>query len=78
MLVNPEPKITLKLKKLIGLEKVLTLLSVKLNNKIYSISQLKNFDYLDYNQTVLRLFQIFIIYITWAFKIAQKKNFEIM
>ena len=78
MLVKPEPKIILKLKRLIGLEKVLTLLSVILNNKIYSISQLKNLDYLDYNQTVLRLFQVFINYLTWAFKIAQKKNFEIM
>jgi hypothetical protein len=73
MLVKPEPKTILKLKRLIGLEKVLTLLSVILNNKIYSISQLKNLDYLDYNQTVLILFQGFIIYLTWAFKIAQKK-----
>lgn len=78
MIVKPKPKTILKLKRLMGLEKVLTLLSVILNNKIYSILQLKNLDYLNYNQTVLRLFQVFIIYLTWAFKIAQKKNFEIM
>ena len=73
MFVNPKPKTTLKLKKLINLEKVLTLLSVKLNNKIYSISQLKNLNSLNYNYTVLRLFQFFIIYLTNAFKLAQIK-----
>jgi len=73
MLVDPGPKTILKLKKLINLEKVLTLLSVKLNNRIYSISQLKNLNSLDYNQTILRLFQFFIVYLTYVFKIAQKK-----
>jgi hypothetical protein len=68
MLVNPKPKAILKLKKLIDLEKVLTLLSVKLNNKIYSILQLRNLNFLNYNQTVLKLFQVFIIYLTYAFR----------
>jgi len=70
---NPKPKTTLKLKKLINLEKVLTLLSVKLNNQIYSILQLENLNSLNYNHTVLRLFQFFIIYLIYAFKFAQKK-----
>jgi hypothetical protein len=73
MLVSPKHKIPLRLKKLTNLEKALTLLSVKLNNKIYSISQLKNLNSLKYNQTVLKLFQFFIIYLTYAFKLTQKK-----
>lgn len=73
MLVSPKSKTVLKLKRLIELEKVLTLLSVKSNNKIYTISQLKNLNSLNYNQTVLRLFQVFIIYLTYASKITQKK-----
>jgi hypothetical protein len=73
MLVSPKFKATLKLKKLTNLEKVLTLLSIKLNNKIYSISQLKNLNSLNYDQTVFKLFQFFIIYLTSAFKLAQKK-----
>jgi len=74
MFVNPKPnKTTLNLKKLINLEKGLTLLNVKLNNNIYSISQLKNLNSLKFNHTVLRLFQLFIIYLTYAFKLAQKK-----
>ena len=73
MFVNPKPKTTLKLKQLKNLEKALTLLSVRLNNKIYSISQLKSLNSLDYNFTVLRLFQFFIIYLTYSFKLTQKK-----
>lgn len=73
MLVSSKPRVPLRLKKLTNLEKALTLLSVKLNNKIYSISQLKNLNSLNYNQTVLKLFQFFIIYLTYAFKLAQKK-----
>jgi len=73
MFVNPKPKTTLKLKKLINLEKVLTLLSVKLNNKIYSISQLKILNSLNYNYTVLRLFHFFIVYLINASKLAQIK-----
>ena len=73
MLVDPKPKTALKLKKLINLNKVLTLLCIKLNNKLYSILQLKNLHFLDYNKTVLKLFHIFIIYLTYAFKITQKK-----
>jgi len=73
MFVAPKLKTTLKLKKLINLEKVLTLLSIKLNNKIYSISQLENLNSINYNYTVLRLFQFFIIYLTNAFKLAQIK-----
>jgi hypothetical protein len=73
MFVNPKPKATLKLKQLRNLEKALTLLSVRLNNKIYSISQLKGLNSLDYNFTVLRLFQFFIIYLTYSFKLTQKK-----
>ena len=73
MFVNPKSKTTLTLKKLINLEKILTLLSVKLNNKIYSISQLKNLNSLDYTNTVLQLFQFFVVYLTYVFKLAQKK-----
>ena len=72
ILVNTGSKTALELKKLINLKNILTLLSIKLNNKIYSISQLKNLNSLDYNQAVLRLFQFFIIYLTYAFKITQK------
>ena len=73
MFVNPNSKTILMLKKLINLEKILTLLSVKLNNKIYSISQLKNLNSLNYTNTVLRLFQLVIVYLTYTFKLAQKK-----
>jgi len=77
MFVNPKLKTILKLKKLINLEKVLTLLSIKLNNKIYSSLQLKNLNFLNYKYTILRVFQFFIVYLTYVFKFTQK-NFEIM
>ena len=73
MFVNPKPNTTLNLKKLINLEKVLTLLNIKLNNKMYSILQLKNLNSLDYNHIVLRIFRFFIVYLTYAFKLTQKK-----
>lgn len=67
----------LKLKTLTNLENVLILLSIKLNNKIYSILQLKNLIFLDYNFNILKFYRFFIIYFEFAFKIIQK-NFEIM
>ena len=63
----------LKLKILINLEKILTLLSVKLNNKIYSILQLENLIFLNYHFNILQLYQFFIIYFAFIFKIIQKK-----
>ena len=63
MFVNPQPTISLKLKILVNLEKILTLLSIKLNNKIYSISQLENLIFLNYNFNILQLYQFFIIYL---------------
>lgn len=73
MLVNPRPTTPLKLKNLVNLEKVLTLLSIKLNNKIYSISQLENLIFLNYNFNILQLYKFFIIYFVSTFKITQKK-----
>jgi|APIni6443716594_1056825.scaffolds.fasta_scaffold00765_11 hypothetical protein len=73
MFVNPQPTISLKLKILVNLEKILTLLSIKLNNKIYSISQLENLIFLNYNFNILQLYQFFIIYFASVFKITQKK-----
>jgi hypothetical protein len=62
-----------KLKVLLNLDKILTLLSIKLNNKIYSILQLKNLIFLNYRFNILQLYQIFIIYVVFVFKIIQKK-----
>ena len=74
MFVCPKSTTPLKLKNLINLEKVLTLLGIKLNNKIYSISQLKNLISLNYNFNVLQLFQFFVIYLISIFKVTQKKT----
>lgn len=63
---------TLKLKNLTKLKKVLTLLSVKLNNKIYSILQLKNLIFLNYNINILQFYKSLIVYLIFVFKIAQK------
>lgn len=77
MFISSKSKTPLKLKNLISLEKVLTMLSVKLNNKIYTISQLKNLISLDHNFNILQLFQFFIVYLIFIYKITQK-NLEIM
>lgn len=75
MFVEPQPTTLLKLKILANLEKVLTLLSIKLNNKIYSMSQLENLIFLNYNFNILQLYQFFIIYFVSLFKITHK-NFR--
>lgn len=53
--INTNIKTKIKLKNLINLNVILTLLCIKLNNKIYSTAQIKNVNLLDYNAKVLRL-----------------------
>jgi hypothetical protein len=73
VLINFQLITSLKLKVLLNLEKILTLLSIKLNNKIYSILQLKNLIFLNYRFNILQLYQFFIIYFAFIFKLIQKK-----
>jgi hypothetical protein len=73
MFVNFQLATSLKLKILINLEKILTLLSIKLNNKIYSILQLENLIFLNYKFNIFQLYQFFIIYFAFLLKIIQKK-----
>ena len=80
MFVSPKSTITLKLKKLIKLETVLTMLSIKLNNKIYSVCQFKKMNLLNYTTNILLLFHSLIMHLLYCFRIniPHKKNFEIM
>ena len=80
MFVSPKSTITLKLKKLIKLETVLTMLSIKLNNKIYSVCQFKKMNLLNYTANILLLFHSLIMHLLYCFRIniPHKKNFEIM
>ena len=50
------------------------LLSVKLNNKIYSITQLKNMSSLKYHNNIAILFQFLTVSLKSTYKIANKKS----
>lgn len=55
-----------------------TLLSVKLNNKIYSIVQLKNIKSLNYRNNVAVLYQFFLVNLKHVYGIKPKKSIETM
>lgn len=55
-----------------------TLLSVKLNNKIYSIVQLKNIKSLNYRNNVAVLYQFFLVNLKHVYCIKPKKSIETM
>jgi hypothetical protein len=77
MFVSPKSATTLKLKKLINLETVLTMISIKLNNKIYSVCQFKKLNLLNYNTNMLLLFHSLISHLTYSFRInTSQKRFS--
>jgi hypothetical protein len=55
--IKPKPKTSLKIKNLTNLNPILTLLCIKLNKKVYSITQIKNINTLNYKLVNLTLFK---------------------
>ena len=67
MFVNSK-QITTELKNWINLENFLSLLCVKLNNKMYSVAQLKTLNSLDYKINISLFFQSLILQLMFCFR----------
>lgn len=77
MFVSPKPTTALKLKKLTNLETVLTMLSIKLNYKIYSVYQVKSINLLNYATNVSIFVHSLVTYLIFCFRIEiPQKNFS--
>jgi len=57
IILKPNSENLLKLKKLLTINPLLTLLSIKLNNKLYSIPQLKKIIFLDFKKNAAILYK---------------------
>jgi hypothetical protein len=69
MFVYSEKTTVVKLK---NIENSVTLLCIKLNNKMYSIAQLKKFNFFNYKTNILLFFQSLILQLIFCFKIQTK------